>query len=346
VPEGLREPLPAGACRGSSCACKAPPGGKAPALGAGDRLPKYQYGRGCLSDQLLGQFLAFQCGLGYLLDPGRVKSALRSVYRYNFLPRLGDFSNVQRVFALNDEAGLLLCTWPKGGRPALPFVYSDEVWTGVEYQVAASLIRAGLVEEGLRLVRAVRDRYDGLRRNPWDEIECGHQYARALASWAVMDALNGYSWDGVRREMTFLPLLEGKEFRAFWSTGSAWGTMEIRQKSGRLRVLHGKLSLASLVVRPKCKCTGPIPVRKDGRLLLGVAARRDPKRRLVRLVFEKPLVLQAGQVLMLGRQEPDQASSQETVDLAAPGLFLSDPVCQNGRVGPVLPRRESLTPWN
>ncbi|MDH7561587.1 MAG: GH116 family glycosyl hydrolase [bacterium] len=144
--------------------------------------PKYQYGEGCLSDQLLGQYLAHVVGLGYLLPPEHVRTAIKSVFDYNWRRPLGDLCNVRRVYALNDEAGLLLCSWPFGKRPLLPFVYSDEVWTGIEYQVAATLIYNGWIDEGLSVVKGARDRYDGLRRNPWEEIECGHHYARAMAS--------------------------------------------------------------------------------------------------------------------------------------------------------------------
>jgi uncharacterized protein (DUF608 family) len=152
---------------------------------------KYQYGEGCLSDQALGQWLAMVAGLGRILPEDRLKTTLGSIFRYNFLTDFRDFSNCQRTYALGDEKGLLLCSWPKGGRPPLPFVYSDEVWTGIEYQVASHLIYEGLLEEGLSIVKAVRDRYDGLRRNPWDEVECGHHYARAMSSWGVLLALSG-----------------------------------------------------------------------------------------------------------------------------------------------------------
>ena len=151
---------------------------------------KYQYGEGCLSDQMLGQWMAMAAGLGRFLPEDRLKTTLRSIFEYNFMTDFRDYSNVQRTYALNDERGLLLCTWPKGGRPPLPFVYSDEVWTGIEYHVASHLMYEGLLEEGLSIVKAVRDRYDGLRRNPWDEVECGHHYARAMSSWAVLLALS------------------------------------------------------------------------------------------------------------------------------------------------------------
>jgi uncharacterized protein (DUF608 family) len=111
-------------------------------------LPKYQYGNGCLADQLLGQYLAHVSGLGYILDRERVDGAMRAIFEHNFEPDLSDFENVQRVYGLSDEAGLLLCAWPRGDKPLIPFVYSDEIWTGVEYQAAASMIYSGLVGEG------------------------------------------------------------------------------------------------------------------------------------------------------------------------------------------------------
>ena len=95
-------------------------------------------------------------GLGYILPPDHVKKAIHSVYRYNFKTDFHDHDNTQRTYVLNDEKGLLICTWPKGGRPEYPFVYSHEVWTGIEYHVAAHLIYEGYLEEGLAIVKAVR----------------------------------------------------------------------------------------------------------------------------------------------------------------------------------------------
>jgi non-lysosomal glucosylceramidase len=184
---------------------------------------KYQYGIGCLSDQLLGQFLAHVCGLGYILPEEHVKKALMSIYKYNFCRDFRKVHNVQRTYVLNDESGLLLCSWPKGGRPRLPFVYSDEVWTGVEYQVAAHLIFEGFIEEGLNIVKTVRERQDGYRRNPWNEVECGNHYARSLSSWALLIALSGFKFDMTRDEISFKPVINEEDFSSFWSTGKEWG---------------------------------------------------------------------------------------------------------------------------
>ncbi len=205
----------------------------------------YQHGDGCLSDQLLGQQLAHIAGLGHVLPAERVRSALDAIYRYNFRRPLGSHANLQRAYAFADEAGLLLCSWPAGGRPELPFVYSDEVWTGIEYQVASHLIYEGRVREGLMLVAAVRERHDGYRRNPWDEVECGHHYARAMASWALLPALSGYSCDVDRRVLRFAPAIYQDSFRALFTCGAGWGTYEQRREAGTIRpvltVLGGNL---------------------------------------------------------------------------------------------------------
>lgn len=153
----------------------------------GKEGPKYQYGGGCLADGVLGAWLAEVCGVGEILDPARVRSHLESVYRYNFKSSLKSHANPQRAgYGLGGEGGVVLCTWPRGGRPALPFPYSDEVWTGVEYQVASHMIMMGMRQKGLRIVKAVRRRYDGSTRNPFDEYECGHWYARAMSSYALL----------------------------------------------------------------------------------------------------------------------------------------------------------------
>jgi len=193
---------------------------------------KYQYGEGCLSDQLLGQWLGMVAGLGRYLPQDRVRSTLRSIFDHNFLADFRDLSNAQRTYALGDEKGLLLCSWPMGGRPPLPFVYSDEVWTGIEYHVASHLIYEGLLDEGLSVVKAVRDRYDGLKRNPWNEVECGHHYARAMSSWGLLLALSGYSYSAPEMRLGFDPAVYPEDFRTVWTTGGGWGTFSQRSADG------------------------------------------------------------------------------------------------------------------
>lgn len=188
--------------------------------------PKYQHGTGCLSDQLLGQWLAQAAGLGDLVDPELIQTALRSILEHNFKVPLGDHVNLQRIYAIGDEPGLILCSWPHGGRPAFPFPYSDEVWTGIEYQVAAHAAHAGLVEEALRIVRGVRSRHDGTRRNPYNEFECGSHYARAMSSYGLLLALTGFRWDGRNQTAEASPKvpLDGP---CFFCTPHGWGTFTI-----------------------------------------------------------------------------------------------------------------------
>jgi uncharacterized protein (DUF608 family) len=156
--------------------------------------PKYQYGEGCLSDGILGEWMAWAAGSEPVLDLRKIESHLVAVHKHNLRHDLSEFANPQRSgYAFGHDGGLLLCTWPRGGELTLPFVYSNEVWTGIEYQVASHLISVGRVEEGLEIVRECRKRYDGTVRGPFNEIECGSWYARALASYALLQAIFGAS---------------------------------------------------------------------------------------------------------------------------------------------------------
>lgn len=195
----------------------------------------YQFGRGCLSDQLLGQFLAYMADLGDILDPAHIRSAVRSVYEYNFKRSFADVPNVQRTFALNDEQGLVLCSWPFGGRPKQPFTYAEEVWTGVEYEVASLLVYQGFVKEAVALVRAVRRRYDGYKRTPYNDVECGNYYARSLSSFGLIKALSGFRCDNVAGTMSFDPVVRKNDFRTFYINGREWGVYEQKKTGGVLQ---------------------------------------------------------------------------------------------------------------
>jgi hypothetical protein len=190
--------------------------------------PKYQYGNGCLADGVLGSWLALVSGIGQVLDQGKVSSHLASLHRYNLKQDLSDFANPQRpTYACGKEGGLLLCTWPKGGQLSFPFVYSNEVWTGIEYQAASHMMRMGMVEEGLEVVRACRRRYDGTARNPFNEYECGHWYARAMSSYALLFGLTGARYDAVEKVLYLEPVLKG-DFHSFFSAASSYGTVGVK----------------------------------------------------------------------------------------------------------------------
>jgi len=208
---------------------------------------RYQYGKGCLSDQLLGQFLSHVAGLGYILPEEHVKEAVNSIFKYNFRTSFKEHENVERTYTLNDEKGLLLCSWPEGGRPKLPFVYSDEVWTGIEYQVASHLIYEGYVDEGLTIVKSVRERHDGYRRNPWNEVECGHHYARSMASWGLLLALSGFKYDMLKGTISFKPVINEENFTSFWSTGKSWGIYRSGEIKSEIEVLYGEKDSIKLI---------------------------------------------------------------------------------------------------
>ncbi|MBO9625711.1 MAG: hypothetical protein J7484_04975, partial [Microbacterium sp.] len=216
---------------------------------------RYQYGDGVLSDQLLGQFHAFVNGLGHILPAAHVDSALAAVVAHNLRDDLSAHESTQRVYALNDEGGLLLASWPRGGRPVIPFVYSDEVWTGIEHQVAASLLFAGRVDDALRVEGALRSRYDGAHRSPWNEIECGNHYARSLASWALLLGASGAQWDAPTRTLSFDPAFDGPQSFLF-TTGTGWGRAEIDGDALTLRLDGGELDLDELRLRSETLAHG------------------------------------------------------------------------------------------
>jgi non-lysosomal glucosylceramidase len=259
--------------------------------------PKYQYGPGCLSDQMIGQWVARMLSLGDLFKAECVQSALASVFKYNWKSDLSEHANPQRIYALNDEAGLLLATWPRGGRPALPFVYSDEVWCGIEYQVASHLIYEGLIEEGLAIVKGVRDRHTGVRRNPWNEFECGNHYARSLASFALLLALSDFFYSAPSQLLRFSPRVYPEDFACFFSVDSGWGMVKqafsVGTKRAVVEIHAGELTLHQLhigfpALHPRITLAGT---------RFAAGAERLDEETLLR--FKEPITIHAGESLVV-----------------------------------------------
>jgi uncharacterized protein (DUF608 family) len=210
------------------------------------RVPEFQVGHGCLVDQLNGQYLAQIAGLGPLLDPAHVHTALQSIYRYNYKRSLADHDCIQRAFALNDEKALVICDYAKSPRPRIPFPYFGEVMTGFEYATSAHMISVGMVREGVECIGNIRARFDGEKRNPWDESEAGHHYARAMASWSAVVALAGFHYDGAKSAVRVEPLAAPTpNFRCFWSNGTGWGTYTLSGGTLAVHVIGGQLDCAS-----------------------------------------------------------------------------------------------------
>ena len=211
--------------------------------------PKYQYATGCLSDGVIGAWMAKMYGIETPLSNAKLSSTLRAIFQHNFKTDLSQHANAQRPgYAMGHEPGLLLCTWPRGNKPTLPFVYSDEVWTGIEYQVASHLIAEGFVTEGLTIVKALRSRYDGRARNPWNEYECGNYYARAMASYALLGALSGFRYSAVQKTLWFAPRLKARPFKTFFSSATGFGTITLETHALRVEILEGELAVEKLIL--------------------------------------------------------------------------------------------------
>jgi uncharacterized protein (DUF608 family) len=209
--------------------------------------PELQLGAGCLVDQLVGQYMAEVTGLGALGPEDETRTTLASIKRHNFLPSMAGHFNHMRSYALGpDEAATLMCSYPRGNRPERPFPYFTEVMTGFEYTLAVHMLYAGMVDDGLELIQAIRDRYDGERRSPFNEAECGHHYARAMASWAAVLALTGFDYQASSGAMK-IDLVDGAA-PTFWSTGDAWGTMAMNGERVDVVVRQGSLNLLSVAV--------------------------------------------------------------------------------------------------
>ncbi len=260
---------------------------------------------GCEIDQVFGQSWAFQVGLGRILPEGNVKKALAALWKYNFAPDVGPFRKAHkpgRWYAMAGEAGLIMCTWPRGeaARVQQGFdYYFNECMNGFEYQAAGHMIWEGMVQEGLAVTRAIHDRYHPSRRNPWNEVECGDHYARSMASYGVFLAACGYEYHGPKRHLAFAPRLSPENFRAAFTTAEGWGTFSQKDDAGRRKaaivVRWGKLALKTLALVPA-------PAGKPTRAVVTLAGRPIESRLgmangRATIEFAKEVLIEAGQEL-------------------------------------------------
>ncbi len=215
--------------------------------------PKNQYEKGCLSDQLFGQGWAHQLALGYIYPPEQVKQALHSIWKYNWAPDVGPYNEAhppERWFALPGEPGLFTCTWPKSPYLKEGVRYREEVWTGIEYQVAGHMVWENMVTEALAICRGVQDRYQPAKHNPFNEIECGDHYARGMAGWGVYTALAGFEYHGPKGHLGFAPRITPENFRAAFTAAEGWGSFAQTRTADAQReqidLRWGRLKLKSL----------------------------------------------------------------------------------------------------
>jgi non-lysosomal glucosylceramidase len=212
--------------------------------------PENQYMDGCLSDQLFGQTWAHMLNLGYIYPEDEVKTALTSIYKYNWTTDVGAYIKIHapdRFYAGDGEPGLLITTWPAGDYLPKGVIYKNEVWTGVEYQVATNMIYDGMMDEALSIIKGIDERYSPEKHNPWNEIECGDHYVRAMASWGVLLALQNYDYDGPEATLAFAPQLKPQAFESFFTAAKGWGNISQQVSSGTqqdgLQLKYGELHL-------------------------------------------------------------------------------------------------------
>ena len=206
---------------------------------------KYQIGSGLGIDAVLGDYYARLYGIGTVFDPAKTRSTLEAIYRHNFVREVGRLFNSWRCFSLNDESGVMICTWPKGGKSAIPVPYNSETMHGFEWTFAAHLTCFGMMEKAEEIASSIRSRYDGARRNPWNEIECGSNYARSMAAYGLLCSSSGFTFDRGAGKLGFAPVVQSP-YCTFWSIGSAWGTVSIGADQAELTVLYGELDLQNL----------------------------------------------------------------------------------------------------
>jgi len=262
-------------------------------------------GTGCHVDQVLGQSWAWQVGLGRVFSPQHARGALGALWKYNFAPDVGPYRKVMkrgRWYAMSGEGGLIMCTFPqkdwsfkdaqgKGNR--FYAGYFNECMNGFEYQVAGHMLWEGMLEEGLAIVRTIHDRYHPLRRNPFNEIECGDHYARSMASHGVFLAACGWEYHGPQGHLGFSPRLSPGDFRAAFTAAEGWGTISQKKEGNtqvaKIHVRSGRLRLRSvaLTLRPGVQADR-VRVSVDGKTL--DAQTRLDGRRLV-ITLAAPVVL-------------------------------------------------------
>lgn len=208
---------------------------------------KYQTGEGSSIDQLCGQWHANILGLGRIFDKDKTDSALRAMYKYNFQKKLRDYDNTWRIYALNDEGGAVICAYPEGAkRPQVPTMYTEECMSGFEYELAELLISEGEYDKGIELVRAIRNRFNGKKRNPFSEIECGSNYARSMASFALLPIISGFEFDLPRGIIGFSPKTDIENFNCPWFLGTGWGSVNITTEKTEISLSKGEIKIKEI----------------------------------------------------------------------------------------------------
>lgn len=265
-------------------------------MGADDpEHPDFQLGDGCLADQLIGQYLAHIAGLGDLLEEKNIRKTLDTIWRYNHYENLFDRDSVERAYVMNDEQAVVVCNYGGKPSPKIPFPYSTEAWTGIEYLAGTLFFEYGMAREGVETFAGARRRFDGERRNPFNEPECGHHYARAMSSWSGLAVLSGFRYDGPARHVQVERKAGAAAFQSVWATGTGWGRYSLSLAGGRTRVrieaLRGSLPVGEVTVEAAGRAA---EVRSGGRKL---ACRVQASGTRGRVRLDEPIRVEPGAAL-------------------------------------------------
>lgn len=217
---------------------------------------KYQIAEGSEIDQVLAQWHANLAGLDEIFDESQLRAALQTMYEQNFKHGMRDTPAFGRLYAINDESAVQICAWdPSWPKPVIPITYADESFTGMEYALAGLMIQTGMVQQGFDIVQAIRERFDGEKRNPFDEFECGNEYARAMASYSLIPAISGFAYDLSLGKLGFKPQTTASSFKSFWSVDGAWGTIHLEEGAITLKVTYGEIRLSEIDFRDRVTCS-------------------------------------------------------------------------------------------
>ena len=265
-----------------------------------------QFGDGCLSDQLFGQTWAHNVGLGHVYPESQIKKTLASIWKYNWTPDTGPYSKMYkpgRWFVLPEgQAGLLTTSWPSGSFKPGAMSYKSEIWSGIEYQVANEMIWEGMTTEGLSIIKGIDERYQPPVHNPYNEVECGDHYSRAMASWGAYLALAGFDCHGPKGEITFAPKFFKDDYKAAFTLAQGW--IQFEQKKSfwgtqidTIKVIRGEVKLTKLSFEPlKSNAKGKAKVTVNGKKIASSSSVKDGK---VVVALKSELLLEKGDVLVV-----------------------------------------------
>jgi non-lysosomal glucosylceramidase len=281
-----------------------------------DPKPYKDYLTGCYTDQMLGQWWANRLDLGWIYPREHVRSAMQSLYKYNFRTDFFGFKQIPRKLVWDDEAAMLQCTWPRGGRPEFKnmMLHSDEVKVCISYAVAALMVDSGLLKEGFTIVHANADRFDGRLRtgldntpwsclghsgNPFGDDMAGKFYVRSLSVWSMLLACQRVLLDGPQGMLGFDPVWKPEDHVSYFTAPNSWGVFSQRREGGeqreKIELAWGTLRLRQLIfMLPENAKPEMVAVRIAGN---AIAAAQNLQGNRLQINLSKEVALQTGEVL-------------------------------------------------